>query len=448
MEGVHFPRAYSACPTCIPARATLWTGRKARSLGLVGYDHQFRWDFEDTLAGCLSQAGYHTQLVGKMHASPSRSLVGFHNVVLHDGTLGYHRKAPIDCTHYDDYTHWLRERIGQDADLRDTGLGVNSWVVNAWPYEERYHPTNWVASQSIEFLKRRDPDKPFFLTASFVRPHAPFDPPQHLLERYLNKPMPEIPVGEWVEDPEDTCRKGLRASFGRGRVDREQLNYARAAYFALITHIDHQINRILLALSDHGLKDDTLIIFASDHGEMLGDHNFWAKAVPFEASTRIPLIIRPPRNGGQALASKPQTLAELSDLFPTICDYCDVSIPSSIEGKSLKKCCYGEDTDVRDHLHGEHFFGAESNQWIVKGPFKYIWFTQTGRELLFNLRKDPNELHNLADSEAEILEDLRLHLVDVLRDAPEGFVQGDSLVPGRPQAASLHVLEPSRCAEV
>ncbi len=434
LDGIHFRQAYSACPTCIPARASLWSGKSARTLGLVGYDHTFEWNFEHTLASTLAAAGYHTQLVGKMHACPTRSLVGFHNVVLHDGTLGYHRRAPLDYTRYDDYSTWLRERLGTDADLRDTGLGVNSWVVNTWPYEERFHPTNWVASQSIEFLKRRDPTKPFFLTASFVRPHPPFDPPAHLLSRYLNRPLPDVAIGDWILDPEDKGRNGLRASFGRGKVDREQLDLARAAYFALITHVDHQINRILLSLSDHEVQNDTLIIFASDHGEMLGDHHLWAKSMPFDGSARIPLIIRPPKNGKRPKAVQSDAVVELRDIYPTVCDYCQVDPPADLEGNSLRAICNGEASSVRDILHGEHFFGPESNQWIFDGRFKYVWFSQTGVELLFDLEKDPRELHDLVPENPPQLARLRNHLIDELTSAPEGFVADGRLVSGRPQS--------------
>jgi arylsulfatase A-like enzyme len=437
LDGIHFRQAYSACPTCIPARACLWTGRGARSLGLVGYDHGFPWDFSDTLAGTLATAGYHTQLVGKMHASPSRSLVGFHNVVLHDGTLGYHRRAPLDYTQFDDYSAWLRERLGPDADLRDTGLGVNSWVVNTWPYEERYHPTNWAATQSIEFLKRRDPTRPFFLTASFVRPHPPFDPPAHHLERYLNRDQPAVPVGDWVPDPGDEPRKGLRASFGRGKVDGEQLARARAAYYALITHVDHQINRILLSLADHGVLKNTLILFASDHGELLGDHHLWAKAMPFDGSARIPLVVRPPLTMDVPRARQVDSVVELRDLYPTICDICGVEVPAAVQGRSLLPLIEQRADKVRDHLHGEHFFGVESNQWITDGRYKYVWFSQTGNELLFNLENDPRELTNLIADEPDQLARLRRLLIEELHDAPEGFVRNGKLVTGRPQSARV-----------
>jgi len=457
LEGIHFRQAYAACPTCIPARACLWSGMSPRSLGLVGYDHNFPWNFRHTLAGTLAQAGYHTQLIGKMHAHPARSLVGFHNVVLHDGTLGPHRKAPLDYTYYDDYSSWLRERLGHDTDLRDTGLGVNSWVVNTWPYEERYHPTNWAATQSIEFLKRRDPNKPFFLTTSFVRPHPPFDPPAQFLDRYTRRTLPEPVVGNWVRDTEDRERLGLRASFGRGKVDPEQAELARAAYFALITHTDNQINRILLAMSDHDLLKNTLILFASDHGELLGDHNLWAKAMPFDGSARVPLIIRPPRGFTGPRGVQSPVLAELRDIFPTVCDFCDVPIPADLDGHSLRPACEaggmraaGADGAgaVRTHIHGEHFFGPESNHWITDGHYKYAWFSQTGTELLFNLDEDPQERNDLSALQPDTLRRFRNILIDELRDCPEGFVSDGTLVAGRPQSARVPVTSPANLTPV
>jgi arylsulfatase A-like enzyme len=413
-DGVHFRQAYSSCPTCIPARAALLTGLGQASHGRTRYADGVAWDYPATLPGLLAQAGYHTQCIGKMHVHPARSLQGFHHVVLHDGSLGIHRRAPLDYDYADDYRRWLREHTHGRADLRDTGLGVNSWVVAPWPHAEHLHPTNWVASECVDFLRRRDPTKPFFLKASFVRPHPPFDPPEHYLRRYEQKPLPPVAMGDWVPHREND-RRGLRASFGRGRVDPAQADRARRAYYALITHVDAQINRILLELKDQGLDDNTLILFVSDHGELLGDHELWAKAMPFDGSARVPFILRPPPAWGLRGGRVCDDLVELRDVLPTFCEAAGAPVPASVEGRSVLPQIRGERAPGwRADLHGEHEFGDESNHWLTDGAEKYVWFSARGEELLFDLRADPREEKNLAAVRPERVAFWRNRLIDEL----------------------------------
>ena len=167
LGGARFSRAYTACPSCIPARAALMTGLSQESHGRVGYKDGVPWDYEQTgptLAGEFTRHGYQTQAIGKMHVYPERTQIGFQNVILHDGFLhfGRNRQRALDLT--DDYLPWLRERTGlQDADYFDHGVNCNSVVARPWDKPEHLHPTNFVVTQAIDFLRRRDPRKPFFL---------------------------------------------------------------------------------------------------------------------------------------------------------------------------------------------------------------------------------------------------------------------------------------------
>ena len=194
-EGVRYENAYSACPTCVPARATLYTGMSQEHTGRVGYEDLVPWDYPHTLAWELSRR-YYTQCVGKMHVHPLRNNLGFHDVRLHDGYLHAYRRPTTpsyeDQRVADDYYWWLKQQLGVDADPVDTGLDCNSWVVRPWIYEEKYHPTNWVASECRDFLRRRDRSKPFFLMASFVRPHPPLDAPEYYLNLYKDESLAEL----------------------------------------------------------------------------------------------------------------------------------------------------------------------------------------------------------------------------------------------------------------
>lgn len=430
-QGISFSRAYSASPTCVAARAALFTGMHQRNHGFVGYNDQQRWTYPVTLPRTLARAGHHTQCVGKMHVSPARSLIGFHNVVLHDGYL--HRDRIMD-----DYSHWFKGRRGSlDADYSDTGLGCNGYVVHPWPYEEMEHPSAWVTTESIRFLQRRDPSKPFFLMTSYHRPHPPLDPPRSSWRRYRNIEMPEAPVGDWAEHSQQT-RGALDSPVPNSPGERAD---AKRAYYAQISFIDNQMNRLFMALHEHKVRENTIIIFTSDHGDMLYDHRFIAKALPFEGSSRIPLLFYfPPAlrekygiEGGRRISN----IVELRDIFPTLCDLAGVPVPDTVDGHSLLPMLRGGSagagsraSEVREYLHGEHSFGDLSNHWLRGEGEKYCWFSQSGRELLFNLEDDPRECHDLSRERPKRLQFWRERLIHELEGREEGYVRNGELLTG------------------
>lgn len=442
-HGVRFRQAYSAVPTCIAARAALMTGLSQRSHGRVGYADNVPWAYPVTLPGLFAGAGYHTQCVGKMHVSPERSLIGFHNVVLHDGAL-LKQPASANYDFFDDYRRFLRSQSHAEASLEETGLHVNSWVVNPWPYEERLHPTNWVASEAVDFLRRRDPTKPFFLNVSFVRPHPPFDPPPKYLDLYRDCELPPVPVGDWcqrfVSEP-----GGLNTRWTRGEIAPAALDRARRAYYALITQIDHQLNRVLMALDEHGLVENTVVLFLSDHGELLGDHHFHSKAMPFDGSARVPWLMRFPRSWGITPRQVSDAPVELRDVLPTLCDCAGILVPDTVEGHSVIPLLCVPTSPWREYLHGEHIYTPpESNQWLTDGREKYVWFSQTGVELFFDLVADPQELHDLAAERPERVAFWRPRLVRELAGREEGFVREGDLVTGCPIQPSLRQSQLSR----
>ena len=427
-EGITFNQAYTATPTCVPARAAIFTGLSPRHHGFVGYNDRVDWRYDVTMPGLLAQGGYHTQCVGKMHVHPARNLMGFHNVVLHDGYLHRERSKRDDYSLVDDYTPWLREQLGSaTADYIDTGVGCNGYVARPWMYDEMLHPTSWVTTQSIDFLRRRDPTRPFFLMMSYHRPHPPLDPPQHYLDRYVRKVLPDLPIGDWAPE-----HLPVRALDSPVPTDRDQIDMARRAYYAQLTHIDHHLNRMFQALYECGVLDNTAILFTSDHGEMLYDHNMIAKAYPFDASARIPFILRLPA-GHRPSTQSVDHLVELRDLLPTFCDLAGATVPDIIDGKSILPLCRNETGGWRKDLHGEHTSGAWSNQWLTDGREKYVWLAQSGRELLFDLESDPTELCDLSAHKPDRIAHWRARLIQELEGREEGFVQNGNLVPGRPQ---------------
>lgn len=434
--GYTFTNAYSSTPTCIPARVGLLTGLSPRHHGFVGYQEGIEWNYDVTLPGLLADAGYHTQCVGKMHACPRRNLMGFHNVVLHDGYLHYTRRDNKDYGLVDDYRIWLREKLGTEADYIDTGLGCNGYAARPWVHDEMLHPSSWVVTQSIDFLRRRDTSKPFFLKMSFHRPHPPLDPPGHYLDRYLRKKLPEVVVGDWVS--EELPTGGMDSPIPHDHAQRE---YARSAYYAQLTHIDHQLNRMFMELHHRGVYENTAIFFVSDHGEMLYDHNKTAKGMPYESSAGIPFLFRPPpgMKSWEKPSAKNEVTApvELRDILPTCCDLAGVAIPDSIDGKSILPLCEGKTSDWREYVHGEHHWGEGSTQWLTDGREKYIWFPQTGREIYFDLQNDPTELHDGAAENPIRVAYWRKHLISELTGREEGFVHEGKLVVGCEQKPTL-----------
>jgi arylsulfatase A-like enzyme len=392
------------------------------------------WRYSTTLAGTLADAGYHTQCVGKMHVKPYRNLMGFHNVVLHDGYLHSVQVKTDDYTLYDDYLPDLRRRLGRpEADFLDTGIGCNGYAVNPWCYADELHPTSWVTDQAVDFLhRRRDPGKPFFLKVSYHRPHPPLDPPESMLNRYLDLPVPEPVCGDWAEDwqlPHGTSPESPVPH------DPAQIRLARRAYYAQCTHIDMQINRLTHALIRRGAIANTAILFVSDHGEMLYDHNQVAKAMPFEASAGIPCILRlPPQWRDKGAGSVCDGVVELRDVLATCCDIAGLERPDT-DGISMLGVARGQ--EKRDWLHGEHVRGERSNHWLTDGRDKYIWWSQTGEEYLFDLVSDPGEMHNRSAEDPQKCAHWRQRLILELAGREEEFVSNGELIPGRPQSPAL-----------
>ncbi|MFW6599560.1 arylsulfatase [Propionibacteriaceae bacterium Y2011] len=439
-NGTRFSRAYSATPTCVPARVALFTGQSPERHGRYGYRDgvPFSRAHPVTMQGVLGANGYQTQAIGKMHVYPERARVGFDDVRLHDGFLHFSRRyGGRNLEAHDDYLTWYRRQpaAGAAADHAEDGVGCNSMVAAPWSRPEHLHPTNWVVSEAVDWLYRRDPEVPFFLYLSFHRPHAPFNPPQWAFDQYVHQPPQDPPVGDWVGDFEE-FRADDHHQTVMGRLDPQTHHRAKAGYYGNISHIDLQLNRFLEALGDFQLTDDTVIIFTSDHGEMMGDHDMYRKSVPYEGSAHVPLIVRPAANF-QPDAPKGQVcdeVTELRDVMPTVLELAGVEVPDTVDGASLVPFTRGERPDWRDVIHGEHVHFGQSLQWLTDGRAKYCWASGEGKEQFFDLTADPHERHNLvADADrADEVDRWRRRLITFLTGRDEGFVADGALVTGRP----------------
>lgn len=428
--GARFTRAYTACPICIPARRTMMTGRKPHRQGtLANYNTRLEGP---TLPGVLAAAGYQTHLVGKLHFWPHRARYGFQSADWADSP-----SASGD----NDYQRFLR-RSGVTAPRASDAHGANGngWVARPWHMEERFHFSNWCADCAIDFLDRRDPSCPFFLNVSFLHPHQPCTPPRDYYDRYMAMDLPEPVVGNWAR-VFDGPQRGLPVAAWRVALTAAQQKQFQAAYYASINHIDDQIARFLGLL-----PRDTVVVFASDHGEMLGDHQWIRKRSPYEGSARVPLLMRFPKSlgipGGQVI-DRP---VELMDIMPTLLDAAGVDVPEGVDGSSVLPLLRGQ-TEWRPYVHGECCIMETINsgmQYLTDGRRKYIWLPGRGQEQYFDLENDPREMHDLAGDTryAAEVEHWRGLLIKELAGRPEGFTDGSRLLklPG-PTPAYMPIYE-------
>ncbi len=438
-SGTYFRRAYSECPICIPARRTIMSGQAPAVHGVLG-NHNTEWSPPHTLAGDLRAAGYQTYLVGKLHLYPSRKRFGFDHMVLSNSPRGRDN----------DYVDWLAQ-FGAPAPLdrwaMAHGATPNGFIGRPSHLDETRTHAFWCVTEAISFLAKRDPTVPFFLNVSFYDPHPPCTPPAFCFERYDAMALPEPVVGDWApnvsgpglgDDPEAVKTTGLV------HLDPRQMHRWRAAYFGTISHVDYQLGRLLQYLRESGLLEQTFILFTSDHGEMLGDHHMIGKARALEGAAHVPFLCRPPKMWGYPSGQVINAPVGLQDVMPTLLDAAGLPIPESVTGRSVLPLLRGDlrPGEWRAVLHGEHarrYAQHGGMHYLTDGHMKYVWYSQTGDELLFDLEADPQEHHNLAageDSDSR-LQYWRQSLVHELRDRPEGFVAGGQLVPGRPHGPTV-----------
>jgi len=390
-------------------------GQGSYHCGLIGYSGA-EWHEPNTLAQVLANNGYHCINVGWRNMHPRRKLYGFHLVIPHDLREGD-----------DDYLDWLRQQVGPEAHERGHGVDANGWLARPWHLEERLHPTNWTTDVTLEQIKKRDPTKPFFIWCSHLRPHSPYDPPQFFWDMYINRELPPIPIGDWAKK-HDIPNPGLSITEWHGRLTPEQNQRGRAGYMGLCTHLDYELGRLLQGLG--GLGGNTLVIFTSDHGDMMGDHHLHRKTYAYEGSARIPFLVKYPSSLDLPSGTFEQVVG-LQDVMPTILEVAGVDIPKSVTGKSVLKAIRGE--RWRSYLHGEHspcYCIEEAMQFLTNGKEKYISFPYSGKEQYFDLVDDREELHDLSQDPryAKRVKMLRDRLIRILGQRGDGFSDGKKLL--------------------
>ncbi|MGG1516895.1 sulfatase-like hydrolase/transferase [Paenibacillus oryzisoli] len=383
-EGVRFTRAYSDCPLCIPSRTTIMTGKAAYTHGVAtNGEYLIPEAPELTLPGRLRHAGYQTHAAGKMHFIPPRNRNGFERM----------RLVP------EDYVNFL-ETTDYRGLYRGHGLGGNEVYPTFSAVPTRYSATHWTVNESIEFLRQRDTETPFFMWTSFEAPHPPYDPPESYVRLYDGVDIPQPAMAEWAEEEQlPTWVRYRRRSHKLDHLPQHVIALARKHYYAQITHIDYELGRLFGEMKSQGIWNDTLVIFTSDHGEMLGDHGLFHKTCFYESSANVPFLLKPPLGAEGSLTPSTviSTPIALADIYPTALHYADLLDPSdgARDGRSL--------LDLHNLERERPWLYGFMNEWdglymITNGEWKYVYYVLGGNEQLFYLPDDPAECRSMLET--------------------------------------------------
>ncbi len=251
-----------------------------------------------------------------------------------------------------DYDSWFLSEA-PTLDPHATGLWWNDYPSRPYALPERLHPTTWTGDAAVRFLDGYNEKSPFFLKVSFVRPHSPYDPPERFMRMYENADLPTPKVGSWAARYETPS--SARTDIWHGKLAPEVVRRSRQGYYGCITQVDEQIGRILEALERRGLREPTLIVFTSDHGDMTGDQNLWRKSYAYEQSAHVPMLMRWPK--GMLSAQRGIVMhqpVELRDILPTFLDAAGTSPSRPIDGRSLLSLVRNNGQGWREFIDLEH----------------------------------------------------------------------------------------------
>jgi iduronate 2-sulfatase len=409
-EGTRFTKAYCQGTYCGPSRASFMSGYYPHAIKMLGYGSP-RPSIGDraTWAQHFKNNGYYTARVSKI----------FHMGVpggIEKGTDGSDDPASWTERFNSPGPEWKApgdgETLENNADGRKPGpVGGNTFVVVEADGDDLVHSDGKTASKAVELIKQHK-DKPFFLGVGFVRPHVPFVAPRKDYTDFLPYSKMELPPkidNDWADVP----KAGINYKTSKNmKMDVRRQKKAVGGYYASVAFMDRMVGQVLDALSEAGLDDNTIVIFTSDHGYHLGEHDFWAKVSLHDESAAVPLIIRMP-------GKKPavcNSLVELLDLYPTLSSICGLEVPKRLQGKDISKLMTDPKEKVRDaafSVNGKGFLLREQD-WA------YIAYGKDGKgdEELFDMKKDPKQYINLAKdpAHAEVIERFRAQMAAKLKE--------------------------------
>jgi len=404
-EGVAFTSAYAQNPVCTPSRASFLTGRYPRTTGARRNGQAIPAD-EVLISKMLSNSGYDCGLSGKLHLAPCQNRV---ETRIDDGYRVFHwSHDPRPMWKENEYIQWLESKGHKWKSIYKPN-GKHAFA-GAPP---ELHQTTWCFDRAIDFIREKR-DKPWLMSVNVFAPHHPFDPPKEYLDRYdADKlPDPSYNPGELDNKPvfqqvdHDGAYGGMLLGFSK-MTPRERREVT-AAYYAMIEQVDDNVGRILKVLDETGQRANTIVIFMSDHGELLGDHGMYLKGPHmYDCSIRVPLIVSWPGHFKAGLRS--DAMVELVDVVPTLLSAIGAPVPARVQGKSFLDICTGTaDPHVhKDYVYAEYYIGQPFHRQLKNQPLvttvrnrKAKLTSYAGIEIgeLYDLEADPGEHDNLWDS--------------------------------------------------
>jgi arylsulfatase A-like enzyme len=409
-QGTVFRNAFCASPLCAPARAALLSGLYPHATGLIAnyepYERRLPHDVR-LVADYLRPQGYACAYSGKWHLGTGGDRRGFSDYVSRSG------QHDVDGPEQNDFLRFCA-RAGVEArgagypaqidpDDYDRRTKVGSWRLPlAWGLSTRD------AQEAVHFLRQMDDEsRPLLLTYSCFEPHSPQASPRPFSRMYAGREA-EMPLPETRRDTAGPALMRRRPSGGLASVEElsdDDLRAIWAAYCGSISYVDHLVGTILQALIETDRFDNTLFIYTSDHGDMLGSHGLRGKgAVCYEEIVRIPFLVRPP--GGLRAAHIVDQLVSHVDVVPTVVRWCGARLPDGLHGADIRDLVEGGETPVRDGVGIEYYarrFAREAaplRAWRTR-DWKYVE-SPAGGEELYHLEDDPHETHNLIDDPASV----------------------------------------------
>ncbi len=388
-EGICFRNCYSESPVCVPARALLQTGILPHRSGIFANGDPLPAN-APTLAGCLAANGYFTQAIGKMHFRPVRA---------HHGLQRLWLSEEIPYTVAED--EFLRFLLGAGYGHVEEPNGIRHEMyllpqVSQLP--ETHHTTAWTGRETIRFLREQTTERreqPFFCWTSFQKPHPPFEPPVpwHRLYQPSMAPAPVKSDDElrWLPT---TMGSAAFQQFIDQFPDYNRLATMWSYYFSAISFIDSWIGMLLDELERLALRENTLVLYVSDHGEHMGDHWTFGKSTFYDAAAHVPAILSWPAGLPQGKVRR--QLVGLTDVAPTILDAAGVDpAPFGLrpDGLSLLPAAR-EDAPTRPVLIGQVGKGASAHLAALNADWKYVYAAGDNRELLFRRNGPEGELRN------------------------------------------------------
>jgi len=381
-NGVRFSNCYSETPVCLPARRTLMTGCTPKQHGDRTFQPYRPMEPQlTTMAQCFRDAGYQAYAVGKTHTYPQRDRIGFDDIQLDD-----EGRTLYGVT--DDYEIFLGDQ-GQIGQQFGHGMSNNAYQATAWHLPEQLHATNWATDTMARYVRRRDPNRPAFWYVGYRHPHPPLVPPQRFLDHYADIEIDTPFSGEWSQGPLPYNLQGVQS---HNVYSEREVRWARRAFYALCTHIDQQIGSLIGTIREEGILDETIIMFTSDHGDMLGNHGMWAKQTYYEGSSNVPMILLGETDDTRLpFGTTDDRLTGLQDVMPTLLGLAGIKPPDHVDGRSMVT------NAPREHIYGEFGEESHSSRMIRDQQFKLIWYPCGNHTQLFDLDNDPQEMTDLAN---------------------------------------------------